>query len=95
SAEVHLRVPGRYNALNATQDWGNAATRELMRRVILELEHLGITGYRGFETSFGYVTSIVGSQSSMLAYRDSFLLIGAVFVISLVPAAFIAGRRKQ
>lgn len=27
-------------------------------------------------------------------YRDMFLLIGAVFALTLVPAAFIAGRRR-
>jgi hypothetical protein len=60
---------------------------------MLELQHVGMIGYRGFEASFGYVTSIVAAQSNMLMYRDMFFLIGAVFVVSLIPALFIAGRR--
>jgi hypothetical protein len=60
-----------------------------------EFQNLGLTGYRGFEASFGYVTGIVASQSNMLTYRDLFYLIGAVFVVTLIPALFIAGRRAQ
>ena len=37
--------------------------------------------------------SVIGAQATMLAYRDAFYLIGLVFVLSLVPAYFIAGRR--
>ncbi len=95
SLSMRDQMTFHYQSLNATQNWDNAATRELMRVVILQLEHMGLTGYRAFEASFGYVTAIVGSQSTMLAYRDSFLLIGVVFVLSLVPAAFIAGHRRQ
>lgn len=91
-AMQHQRV-AHVEALNVTQNWENPTTRELMRLVIQEFNHLGMIGYRGFEASFGYVISIVGSQSTMLAYRDMFLLIGSVFALSLIPALFIAGRR--
>jgi MFS family permease len=90
SLAMQQRLALHQDALNATQAWDNAATRELMRLTILELQHVGMIGYRGFETSFGYVTGIVAAQSSMLMYRDMFYLIGA---LSLLPAAFIAGRR--
>jgi MFS family permease len=95
SLAMRERTVAHYDALNTTQSWENPTTRELMRLVIHEFQHLGMIGYRGFEASFDYVLSIVGSQSTMLAYRDLFFLIGAVFVVSLVPAAFIAGRRTS
>lgn len=94
SLAMQRQTSAHREALNATQSWDNATTAELMRLVMLELQHLGLIGYRGFEASFGYVTGIVGFQSTMLAYRDMFLLIGAVFALTLVPAAFIAGRRR-
>jgi MFS transporter, DHA2 family, multidrug resistance protein len=93
SLAMQQRMALHQDALNATQTWDNAATRELMRLTMLELQHVGMIGYRGFEASFGYVTSIVAAQSNMLMYRDMFFLIGAVFVVSLIPALFIAGRR--
>jgi EmrB/QacA subfamily drug resistance transporter len=84
-----------YDSLNSTQSWDNDTTREMMRLVIMELQHLGVTGYRGFEASFGYIQSVLDAQSTMLAYRDMFALIGAVFALSLLPALFIARRRQQ
>jgi hypothetical protein len=45
------------------------------------------------EASFGHVVQIVGAQAIMLTCRDMFYLIGAVFVLSLLPALFIAGQR--
>lgn len=95
SLAMRDRMVMHYQGLNTTQDWENPTTQELMRLVILEFQHLGMVGYRGFEASFSYVMGILGAQSTMLAYRDSFYLIGAVFVISLIPALFIAGRRRQ
>ena len=95
SLAMQERTAVHYEALNTTQSWDNPTTAELMRLAILEFQHLGLIGYRGFEASFGYVTSIVGSQSIMLAYRDMFFLIGVVFALSLLPAAFIARRRSH
>jgi hypothetical protein len=95
SLAMQERMVMHYQALNDTQAWDNPTTRELMRLVIQELQHLGMTGYRGFEASFGYILNVLGAQSTMLAYRDMFYLIGAVFALSLIPALFIAGRRSR
>ena len=95
SLAMQERTAAHSDALNATQRWDNPTTEELMRLVIQEFQHVGMIGYRGFEASFSYVTGIVGAQSVMLAYRDMFFLIGLVFVLSLLPAVFIAGRREQ
>lgn len=93
SLAMQQRSVAHYDLLNTTQSWDNPTTRELMRLTIEQFHYLGMIGYRGFEASFGYVLNVVGTQSTMLAYRDMFLLIGAVFVATLIPAAFIARRR--
>ncbi len=67
SLAMRDRTVAHYDALNATQTWDNPTTQELMRLVIQEFQHVGMTGYRGFEASFGYVLGIVGAQSTMLA----------------------------
>ena len=92
---MHERMVLHYDALNATQNWENPTTMEVMRLAILEFRHLGMIGYRGFEASFGYINGILNAQSTMLAYRDMFFLIGAIFVLTIVPALFIAGHRTQ
>jgi hypothetical protein len=95
SLAMQQRTVAHLETLNTTQSWDNPTTMELMRLVIQQFHYLGMVGYRGFEASFSYVQSIVGAQSTIFAYRDMFLLIGAVFVVSLVPALFIAGHRHQ
>jgi MFS transporter, DHA2 family, multidrug resistance protein len=95
SLAMHNRLAVHQDALNQTQDWGNSGTQELMRLAMLEFQRLGVLGYQGFEASFGYVISVVGAQATMLSYRDAFYLIGLVFVLSLVPALFIAEHRAQ
>ncbi len=92
SLSMQQRSVAHYELLNTTQSWENPTTRELMRLTIEEFQHLGLIGYRGFEASFGFVLNVVGTQSAMLAYRDMFLLIGGVFVLTLVPALAISRR---
>lgn len=94
SLHLNHRLVNHHATLNSTQTWDNHTTLELMRLVIQEFRHLGLIGYQGFEASFGYVLNAVDSQSTMLAYRDSFFLIGAVFFLSLLPALFIASSRR-
>ncbi|MFU8814941.1 MAG: DHA2 family efflux MFS transporter permease subunit [Pseudomonadales bacterium] len=95
SLAMQDRMVLHYDALNATQTWDNSTTAEFMRLVIAEFQHLGLIGYRGFEASFGYIQSVLAAQSTMLSYRDAFYLIGMVFVLSLIPAWFIAEQRQQ
>lgn len=90
---LDTQLAAHADAVAATQQWDNAATRELMRRVIEELAQVGVVGYRAFETSFLWVLATIDGQALMLAYRDAFAFIGLVFVATLLPALFIAGRR--
>jgi DHA2 family multidrug resistance protein len=79
----------------ATQTWDNSTTMELMRLAQEQFTYFGIIGYRSFEASFGYVISAVSSQASMLAYRDAFGLISVIFVVTLIPAWFLAKGRER
>lgn len=78
-----------------TQSWGNASTMEMLRLVQEQFGFLGLQGYLGFETSFGYIMQVVSKQSAMLAYRDGFVIIGLIVLVSLIPACFVQGRRPE
>ena len=78
----------------ATQTWDNSGMGELIRLVQEEFTYLGFLGYQGFEMSFGYVMAIVSSQGSMLGYRDAFVVIAAVLLVSVVPVWMMGENRS-
>ena len=77
-----------------TQTWDNSAMAELIRLVQQEFTYLGFIGYQGLEMSFGYVMAIVSSQGSMLGYRDAFLLVGVVLLLSVLPVWMMGENRS-
>jgi MFS family permease len=91
---MQQRTVEHYDALNASQNWENTTTMELIRLTMEQLHYLGLIGYQGFEASLGFVVNVVGFQSMTLAYRDGFAFVGLVTVLSLLPGLFIAGRRR-
>ncbi|MCB1683025.1 MAG: DHA2 family efflux MFS transporter permease subunit [Pseudomonadales bacterium] len=95
SLTMQSQSAAHLNELNSTQSWDNSTTMELMRLGMQDLRALGIDGYQGFEASFGFVVNAVQFQSSVLTYRDAFVFVTAVTMITLIPGLFIAGRRKQ
>ena len=77
-----------------TQTWDNSAMAELIRLVQQEFTYLGFIGYQGFEMSFGYVMAVVSSQGSMLGYRDAFLLVGVILLLSVLPVWMMGENRS-
>lgn len=78
-----------------TQTWDNSGMMELIRLVQEQYSYLGIIGYQGFELSFGYVMAIVSSQGSMLGYRDSFIVVAVILLLSVVPAWMLRPESSQ
>ena len=77
-----------------TQTWDNSGMAELIRLVQQEFTYLGFIGYQGFEMSFGYVMAVVSSQGSMLGYRDAFLFVGVILLLSVLPVWMMGENRS-
>ncbi len=77
----------------ATQTWDNSGMGELIRLVQEEFTYLGFLGYQGFEMSFGYVMAVVTSQGSMLGYRDAFVVIAVLMLLSVLPVWMMGSNR--
>ena len=74
--------------------WDNAAAFESIRLYLQEYTRLGMSGYRAFELSFSQLFGSVAREALMMAYRDSFLVVMAVFVLTMLPAWFIDTSRR-
>ena len=77
----------------ATQTWDNSGMGELIRLVQEEFTYLGFLGYQGFEMSLGYVMAVVTSQGSMLGYRDAFVVIAVLMLLSVLPVWMMGSNR--
>ncbi|WP_029913666.1 DHA2 family efflux MFS transporter permease subunit [Pelobacter seleniigenes] len=73
-------------ALTATQDGSGAATRSLLQGVgqLLSKAGLPTSQLRGGELN--YLGRMIYAQGNLLSYRDSFMLVAAIFMLALLPA---------
>ena len=81
------------NRVMETQTSGNSGMGELLRLVQEQFSYLGFVGYQGVEVSFGYVLAVVSAQGSMLGYRDVFVFMAVMLLLSVVPGWMMGGNR--
>jgi hypothetical protein len=82
------------DAFNTEQSWGNDASFELIRLIQERMMQSGLPEYQAFEMSFGYLFRVVSTQAATMGYRDGFLFVLLVFVISVIPAWFMDSSRE-
>ena len=82
------------DVFNADQSWGNDSSFELIRLIQERLMQAGLPEYQAFEMSFGYLFRAVSAQATTMGYRDGFLFVMVVFVLSLIPAWFMDSSRE-
>ena len=89
---IHLerRIQFHGQALTATQD-GHGATRELLASVERLLASNGIDEITREAAAKDYLGQMILSQASMLAFRDTFLLVALACLVALVPVAIMRG----
>ncbi len=81
------------HTLAATQTSANAATVEFTERLAPRLyQSIGASERAAELNALDMLQSIVINQGSMLAYRDTFVVIAVVFFLCLIPAWFMDKR---
>ncbi|HTE13747.1 MAG TPA: DHA2 family efflux MFS transporter permease subunit, partial [Burkholderiales bacterium] len=79
------------DTLTATQTPGNSATAELLRSIQALLARSGVPEDLQAAGALNYLGKVIYAQAYTLGFRDSFLVVGVVFTIALIPA-WIMGR---
>ncbi|CCG42227.1 DHA2 family efflux MFS transporter permease subunit [Magnetospirillum molischianum] len=85
------------DAFNALQTGGPAATETLNRLAVL-MARAGIPdspllSLHSLE-AYRFLSSMIAAQASVMGFRDSFLLVGVIFFVALVPAWLMRPRRN-
>lgn len=95
-AFFEVRTHFHAEALTATQDWGNFTTSRLL--VLVEhimLQAKGLPLQQQKAGAYDYLGTIVFAKAEMLAFSDTFIVIGVVGLVALIPAAMLSRSQRR
>ena len=75
--------------LTAQGDVNSSAMEETIRQVQLLLTPAGLSYMEQIGVAMGYLSQAVAAQAGIMGFRDSFLIVGVLFVACLIPAWFM------
>ncbi|MEJ2131086.1 MAG: MFS transporter, partial [Gammaproteobacteria bacterium] len=75
--------------LAAQGDGSSQAMEELIRQIQLMLAPAGLSFMEQIGVAMGYLGQAIATQAGVMGFRDSFLIIGVLFLACLIPAAFM------
>jgi hypothetical protein len=92
-----LETRGRFHAeaLTATQDYANHATDRLMHQVETLLKTVGLTERVRHNIALDYLGTVVHAQSQTLAFQDTFMVVGGVTLLALLPAYILSRSQRR
>jgi MFS family permease len=95
-AFFEVRTHFHAEALTATQDWGNPTSRRLITLVEqIMLQAKGLPHEQQKAGAYDYLGTIIFAKAEMLAFSDTFIVIGLVGLIALIPAAMLSRQQRR
>jgi EmrB/QacA subfamily drug resistance transporter len=95
SLSLDRRAAWYSNELASRETPANSATAELLRRLEGVLAQAGAPPDVQSAGALHFLGEVVYAQASTLAFRDCFLVVTVIFVLSLVPAWMVGRKRKK
>jgi hypothetical protein len=86
SIALERRTQFYVDRFTAAQDAANSTTTELMRGVAGLLAQSDTPSSLWQAGSMNYLGRVIYAQGNMLGYRDSFFIVGVIFLAALIPA---------
>ena len=90
-----MRTRFHADALTATQSWDNATTRRLLVQVERLMQHAGLPYQQQKAGAYEYLGAILNAKAQMLAFSDTFIVIAAVGLVALIPAAMLSRSQRK
>ncbi len=95
-AFFEIRTHFHAEALTATQDWGNFTSLRLLALVEqLMLQAKGLPLQQQKAGAYEYLGGMLHMKAEMLAFSDTFIVIGAVGLVALIPAAMLSRSQRR
>lgn len=94
---VFLDIRARFHAeaLNATQDYGNQTTERLIVQLKALMSKAGLPEGIQKSGALEYLGQIINGQSQMLAFQDTFIIVGGVALAAILPAYVLSRSQRQ
>ncbi len=73
----------------ATQTTSNKVTQSLLQQLTGLLDRAGVAELHQLPMAIGQLARAVATQAAMLAYRDAFLIITLVFLLTMLPTTLL------
>jgi EmrB/QacA subfamily drug resistance transporter len=94
-AFFEVRTRFHADALTATQSWDNNATQRLLVQVQQLLQKSGLPLQQQKAGAFEYLGAILNAKAQMLAFSDTFIVVGVVALVALIPAAMLSRSQRK
>ncbi|WP_421996067.1 DHA2 family efflux MFS transporter permease subunit [Reyranella sp.] len=94
-AFFEIRTRFHADALTATQSWDNNTTERLLRQVERLLQHDGLPYQQQKAGAIDYLATILNINAQMMAFSDTFIVVGAVALIALAPALLLSRSQRR
>ncbi|HSH99415.1 MAG TPA: DHA2 family efflux MFS transporter permease subunit [Reyranella sp.] len=95
-AFFQVRTHFHAEALTATQDWANPTTQ----RLVVLVEHLlqragGLPLQQQKAGAYEYLGQMLHVKAEMMAFSDTFIVVGVVALLALIPAAMLSRTQQR
>lgn len=94
-AFFEVRTRFHADALTGTQDWGNRTTGHLLTQLKKLMQRSGLPFQQQKAGALEYLGTIVHGKAQMLAFSDTFIIVGVVALVALVPAAMLSRSQRR
>ncbi len=94
-AFFEIRTRFHADALTATQDWGNRTTERLLTQVEQMMQKSGLPFQQQKAGALEYLATILHGKAQMLAFQDTFIIVGVVALVALIPAAMLSRSQRR
>jgi len=95
-AFFEIRTHFHAEALTATQDWGNFTTQRLVTLVEQLMERArGLPFQQQKAGAYEYLGQMLYAKAEMLAFSDTFIVVGVVALLALIPAAMLSRTQRR
>jgi len=94
-AFFEIRTRFHADALTATQAWGNKTTERLLVLVEQLMQRTGLPYQQQKAGALEYLGTMMHAEAQTMAFSDTFIVVGAVALIALIPAAMLSRSQRR
>jgi hypothetical protein len=94
-AFFEVRTRFHADALTATQDWGNRTTERLITLIEQLMQKSGLPFQQQKAGALEYLSAMLQAKAEMMAFSDTFIIVGVVALAALIPAAMLSRSERR